>query len=304
MIAIDLFAGAGGFTAGAKAAGVKVIWAANHWRLAVDIHEANHPETHHECQDLHQADWSAVPRHDLLLSSPCCTGHSKARGKDRPHHDRQRGTAWAVVDCAEYHRPGVVVVENVTEFSEWALYPSWMDAMRRMGYQVAAHVVDAADHGVPQNRIRLFMVFTRSRTPIRLQLQRRPHVAISHVIDWSYPRWNAIEKKGRSRATLRRVAAGRSAFGDRFVIPYYGSGSGLTGRSMARPIGTITTVDRWGIIDGDRMRMFQPHEVRAAMGFPAHYVLPTSRRPAINMLGNAVCPPVATDLLTAIMVAA
>lgn len=32
--AIDLFAGAGGFTEGADLAGVSVVWAANHWDLA------------------------------------------------------------------------------------------------------------------------------------------------------------------------------------------------------------------------------------------------------------------------------
>ena len=34
MKAIDLFAGAGGFTTGAELAGARVIWAANHWRAA------------------------------------------------------------------------------------------------------------------------------------------------------------------------------------------------------------------------------------------------------------------------------
>ena len=62
--AIDLFAGAGGFSTGAHMAGVEVVWAANHWPAAVDVHAANHPETEHSCQDLHQADWTKVPAHD------------------------------------------------------------------------------------------------------------------------------------------------------------------------------------------------------------------------------------------------
>ncbi|HWG67484.1 MAG TPA: DNA cytosine methyltransferase, partial [Rhodanobacteraceae bacterium] len=45
--AIDLFAGAGGFSTGAVQAGCKVVWAANHWEAAVNAHAANHPNTLH-----------------------------------------------------------------------------------------------------------------------------------------------------------------------------------------------------------------------------------------------------------------
>ncbi len=76
-------------------------------------------------------------------------------------------------------------------------------------------------------------------------------------------------------------------------MPYYGSGSGLTGRSLGRPIGTITTKARWGIVDGDRMRMTSIPENRAFMGFPVGYQLPAGIAEANFMLGNAVAPPVA-----------
>lgn len=83
MKAIDLFAGAGGFSTGATMAGVHVVWAANHWPAAVQVHANNHPDTLHVCQDLQQADWSLVPAHDLLMASPACQGHSRA--KDAMH---------------------------------------------------------------------------------------------------------------------------------------------------------------------------------------------------------------------------
>jgi DNA (cytosine-5)-methyltransferase 1 len=76
-------------------------------------------------------------------------------------------------------------------------------------------------------------------------------------------------------------------------MPYYGKGSGLTGRSIDRPIGTVTTRDRWAIVDGDRMRMLSVDEYRQAMAFPAGYRLPKTRHEAIHMLGNAVAPPMA-----------
>lgn len=108
---------------------------------------------------------------------------------------------------------------------------------------------------------------------------------------------------GGSAATLARVARGRASFGARFLASFYGSGSGLTGRAIARPLGTVTTLDRWALIDGDRMRMLQPDELRAAMG-REDYALPAMRREAITLLGNAVCPPVAADLINAIRAAA
>lgn len=304
MKAVDLFAGGGGFTAGAKMAGVNVVWAANHNPVAVEYHATNHPDAAHVCQDLHQADWTQVPAHDVLLASPCCQGHSTARGKDRPHHDTQRSTAWAVVSCAEYHREQVVVVENVPEFTRWMLYPAWLHAMHALGYAVAPHIIDAADHGVPQNRERLFLVCTKSKHPIELKFAKRDHVPVGRVIEWDRHNWSPIDKPGRSAATLKRIASGRARFGRRFVAPYYGSGSGATGRSIDRPIGTITTLDRWSLIDGDNMRMLQPSEVRAAMGFPEDYRLPPKRRDAIQLMGNAVCPPVAADILRELRAAA
>lgn len=304
MKAIDLFAGGGGFSEGAIAAGVEVVWTGNHNPVAVQYHALNHPDAMHVCQDLHQADWTLLPRHDAMLASPCCQGHTPARGKDRPYHDTQRSTAWAVVSCAEYHKQELVLVENVPEFTRWQLYPAWLQAMNALGYAIAPHIVDAADHGVPQNRERLFLVCTRSKHPLELKFEKKDHVAVDTVIEWDNHSWTPIDKPGRSPATLRRIEAGRARFGRRFVAPYYGSGSGTTGRSIARPIGTITTLDRWAIVDGDRMRMLHPDEAKPAMGFRRNFLLPSNRRDAMRLMGNAVCPPVATDFLEAIQAAA
>ena len=76
--AIDLFAGLGGWSTGARAAGVQVLWAANHWPVAVEWHSANHPETQHVCQDLHQARWEQVP------TTTSCSPHPAARAMPRP----------------------------------------------------------------------------------------------------------------------------------------------------------------------------------------------------------------------------
>ncbi|MDA5562784.1 DNA cytosine methyltransferase [Cobetia sp. MMG027] len=304
MNVIDLFAGAGGFSTGASMAGCNVAWAANHWPDAVEWHSRNHPDAAHICQDLHQADWSQVPAHDLMLASPCCQGHSKARGKasGNPQHDASRSTAWAVVSAAEYHRPPAILVENVPEFLDWQLYRPWVLAMQALGYAVSPHVVDAADLGAPQNRIRMFLVLTQSAQPLKLNLPTLDHLPAGSFIDFEAGRWQPIEKPGRAAATLERVRAGRATHGDRFLISYYGNTK--TGRSLNRPIGTITTRDRWAIVDGDRMRMLSRWECRSAMSFPDTYQLPDNHRLAVHLLGNAVCPTPISHIIKALQQAA
>lgn len=303
MNAIDLFAGAGGFTEGAEMAGCRVVWAANHWRAAVDVHTANHPDTAHACQDLHQADWTRVPAHDLLLASPACQGHTRARGKERPHHDATRSTAWAVVSALEYHRPAFGVVENVPEFTRWALFPAWCSALTALGYSIAPHLIDAADHGVPQHRERVFIVLARgAKYPMELALPKRDYTPAASIIDFDAGAWSPVRKPGRSPATLERIANGRKQHGERFLTAYYGNERG--GRSLSRPIGTITTRDRWAVIDGDRMRMVSVTEAKRAMGFREGYRLPERAKDAMHMLGNAVVPKVACDVIEAVRAAA
>lgn len=298
MICVDLFAGLGGFTEAAMNAGHSVVWAANHWPAAVAVHERNHPGVVHSCQDLQQADFTRVPSHDVLMASPACQGHSYARGVDLPRHDALRCTAWAVVTAAEVHRPPLVVVENVAGFLEWVLFPAWVDALKRLGYQVEWHLLDAADFGVPQNRVRLFVVARRGRRPLGLVFGSGAEVVpASSFVEMDSGVWSRVSRPGRSKATLARVRRGRAELGKCFLMPYYSGGSGLTGRSMERPIGTITTRARWAVVRGNEMRMLSVDETRAAMGFRASYELPKSKSLAIFMLGNAVCPAVGAAVL-------
>lgn len=297
---VDMFAGAGGFSTGAKQAGAEILWAANHWPEAVRYHAANHPETEHACQDLQQADFRDAPAHDLLLASPACQGHSPARGKEKPHHDALRSTAWAVVTCAEVHRPHAFIVENVEAFAKWELYPAWCAAMGALGYALSPMLVDCADLGAAQSRPRLFIVGTRSKHPIELQLPKRDPRPAAEVIDFSAGTWARVADK--KPVTQHRVARGRAELGDRFLLPYYGSAR--TGRSLARPIGTLTTVDRYAVIDGERIRMVSIPEAKAFTGLPVGYQLPEDNKTAMKMIGNAVHVLAACEVVSALREAA
>lgn len=295
--AVDLFAGAGGWTTGATQAGVKVVAAINHWQTSVDSHSANHPDTKHMCQDIALLDPRDLPDYDMLLASSACQGHTRARGKERPHHDTQRSTAWHIVDVLEATRPKCFAAENVIEMrTTWALYPEWIQAVRKLGYAVAEQDLCASGFGVPQERLRLIVtgVLDGKKSPTIISPKFAP-VPIRGVIDFAAGNWSPV--KSHVSATVARTERGRKEFGHMFVMPYYGSGSGLTGRSLDRPIGTITTIDRWAVVRGDEMRMLSVDEYREAMGFPRGYILHGTKRDQVKQLGNAVSPCVARSVV-------
>lgn len=290
MKAIDLFAGLGGFTEGAEQSGLTVLWAGNHWQQAVDTHKLNHPHTQHLCQDLHQANWEQVPSHNVLLNSPCCTGHTKARGKERSYHNAQRSTAWATVACAEVHRPEFIVTENVVDFLDWELYPAWESALKLLGYTLSPNIIDAADLGIPQHRIRVFIVCTKTKAPLIIPQPTMPHVPASSLIIED-DRWSPVNKPGRAEATLRQIENGRKKWGSRFLVAYYGNEK--NGRSLDVPLGTISCKDRFALVDGDRMRLLRIPEYKRGMAFRDDYILPDNHKDSLRLLGNAVVPAVA-----------
>ena len=294
MRAVDLFAGWGGFTLGAERAGAKVVWAANHWPLAVQAHALNHPQTRHACQDLRQADWTALPRYELLLAAPACQGHSQAsQPKRRRYHDGLRATAWAVVDCADVTEPRAIIVENVVDFRRWRLYPTWRAALELLGYHLQELELVASRFGVPQRRRRLFIVATRRKAPISLTPKCR-EPGIGPCIDWSGGNWRRVAD---ASANVRaRIEKGRARHGRRFLTQHV---TGHPGVGLAEPIRTVTTKDQWCAVDGGRYRGLTVQELARAMGFPARYRWPdgASRRDTIRGLGNAVCPPVARRIV-------
>jgi site-specific DNA-cytosine methylase len=285
----DMFAGLGGLTKGALLAGLSVVWAANHWPSAVHWHSENHPQTVHACQDLRQTDWRSVPKYDWLTGSSCCQGHFP-NNRLLQSYDDSRATAWAFIEALEHSRARVCIIENIPEFLNWELYPAFKDAAWRLGYAISENVLDAADLEVPQHRRRLFLILTRSKAPLVLNLEKRPHVAVRNCLDLEAYPWSPVLRPGRSNNTIERVRAGYRDQGELFVMPYYSSGSGKTGRSIDRPLGTVTTRDRWAVVRGDFMRMVQPLELVRVMSFPGDYKIPKNKKLAVHLMGNAVPP--------------
>jgi DNA (cytosine-5)-methyltransferase 1 len=181
----DLFCGAGGSSTGAVAIpGVEVRIASNHWELAVETHNTNHPTADHLCADLSQISPRYFPRTDILWASPECTNHSVAKGRKRADAqpdlfgevlpdaaaERSRATMWDVPRFAEYHRYEAVIVENVVDAWHWEPYRAWLMAMDSLGYEHRAVFLNsmhaqAFGPGAPQSRDRMYIVFWRKGNP-------------------------------------------------------------------------------------------------------------------------------------------
>lgn len=301
MKACDLFSGWGGFTCAAEQAGVDVVWAANHWPLAVEAHALNHPQTEHVCQDLRQADWTALPAYDLLLASPACQGHSSASQPNRrPTHDAMRATAWAVVDCADATEPRAILVENVPRFKHWRLYPQWRSALEALGYHLTDVVVTSSRHGVPQRRTRLFIAGTRKPQARAfyefhdVATERVQEPSFGAYIDWEQGNWRP--RRAALPGAQERMERAVRNHGPRCLSQHV---TGHPGVPLDEPIRTITTKDQWVVVDGDRYRPLTVRETARAMGFPDGYSWPetASRTEQIVGLGNAVCPPPARKLI-------
>lgn len=305
MKVCDLFAGAGGFSQGALEAGMEPVFAANHWPAAVEVHERNHPGAVHATQDLQQFDWRGLPAHDIITASPVCQGFTPARGKDRPHHDAARATAWAVVSACEASQPRAVVIENVPQMLKWVLFPSWLDAMKRLGYDLSINHLDSAYFGVPQSRKRIFMVGIRHKPAQQIRNTRlfedqvpiRPYLDLENL---GFPIADArrikMGKAPLAEATKVRIEGGRSRFGkEPFWVPYHAGNK--TGYSVDRALWAITTRDDFAIINSGHMRMLTVEEIKAAMGFPPGYLLTDNIKLNKHLLGNAVVPAVAKSVL-------
>jgi DNA (cytosine-5)-methyltransferase 1 len=303
-----LFGGFGGMSLGAEEALVRILWAGNHDPNSVRVHELNHPGAKHACQDLQQADWTTLPRYDLLLAGPACQGHSEAsQPKRREYHDKLRGTAWAVIDCAEATRPRAVVVENVPPFTRWVLFKPWTDALRHLGFHVQVVKLWATRYGVPQRRQRVFVVGTRR--PVNLGLdERRPEVepAFGSCLESTEEGWRPIAAAPpQAQQRMMRALANHGPLALSQHV------TGHPGVSLAAPIRTITTAPQhWVLVDGRRGAPLYRHltlrELARGQGFPDtfRWYGDMSIATVTRGIGNAVPPPLARAVVERVAQAA
>jgi DNA (cytosine-5)-methyltransferase 1 len=228
--AVDLFCGAGGTSTGlidaVNGLGYAIkLTAINHWDVAIATHSKNHEDVEHYCQSIETVNPTDVikgGRLQLLVASPECTHHSRARG-GKPVSDQKRADAWLLMRWIEKLYVENILIENVKEFVEWGpltaknkpdkrykghYFRRFIETLK-INYNVEYRFLNCADYGDPTTRERFFLLARRAEIkrssgrnvltlrvkshgkdgqaagPVRRYQKLEPWVPARNVIDWS-----------------------------------------------------------------------------------------------------------------------
>lgn len=242
---IDNFAGGGGTSTGLEQAFCRPVNVAiNHDPKALAMHRINHPDTKHFCESVWDVDPIEVTGNQpvgLVWLSPDCKHFSKAKG-GKPVEKKIRGLAWVALRWAAKTRPRVIMLENVEEFKTWGdlgkdgkpcsknkgrTFNSFVNALKRHGYDVDWRELRACDYGSPTIRKRFFLIARRDGLKIKwpepthgdpksIQVKKgilKPWRTAAECIDWSIE-CPSIFNRNRplAKATMDRIAAGINKF--------------------------------------------------------------------------------------------
>lgn len=183
-VAVDLFAGAGGFALGIEQAGFDIVAAVEYDPIHAAVHEFNFPRTNVVCadaskmtgQELREAVEVGVTNHaaneawdgivDLVFGGPPCQGFSS--GGKRRANDERNLLVFDFVRLVDELRPRYFALENVPpmknymESNEIKLLDRFVLEMEACGYDVLPpEILNASRYGVPQDRRRLIVLGSR-----------------------------------------------------------------------------------------------------------------------------------------------
>ncbi|WP_291270686.1 DNA cytosine methyltransferase [Geothrix sp.] len=162
--AMDLFAGAGGLGLGLQWAGWDVIAANEFEPVFAESYRINHPHTDVICGDVLSPEvqerlFSYAGKVDLIAGGPPCQGFSTVGKKDED--DPRNRLFYTFLDVVRIVKPRVVLFENVSGFKrmyEGRAYERLVGLLEAEGYTTSHSILDALDFGVPQSRLRTFVV--------------------------------------------------------------------------------------------------------------------------------------------------
>lgn len=182
-VAVDLFSGCGGLSAGLEEAGYCVALSADMDPWAIKTHQHNMPGVALRKDLSNPAHVDNVVRMldgievDLVAGGPPCQPFSRAgRSKIRSLVEQgvrsevdRRAELWrSFLEVVERVRPHAVLMENVPDMAlgdDVLVIRFIVRRLEEMGYDAEARLLDAWRYGVPQHRQRLILIAVEAGRP-------------------------------------------------------------------------------------------------------------------------------------------
>lgn len=321
LLALDLFAGAGGLSLGLKWAGFRVIGAIENNELAVKAYRRNHPGTRIWAEDIRKVSASAVARSlrlprgrlDLLAGCPPCQSFSVMQTRNWSRRVRDRENKDLLFEFLRFIRgllPKTVMLENVPGLARDSRLAAFRRELRKLGYSSQYQVLDAADYGVPQRRRRLILVAGRYGVPqLPHPTGRRQTVkdAIGYL-QWPTRPADPLHKIGENRSAkvrdlIRRIpknGGSRADLGASDQLPCHRRVDGFKDVYGRMAWGDVAPTITCGFVNPSKGRFLHPTQNRAItlregallQTFPRRYFFPLDRGKfaAAELIGNALPP--------------
>lgn len=162
MNVVSLFSGAGGLDYGFIMAGHNILWANDLYEDAVETYRKN-IGNHIICKDISLIDTNDIPNCDIVIGGFPCQGFSVANTKR--HIKDTRNTLYKqLIRVIQAKRPTFFLAENVKgilSLGKGEVIKTIISDFQSIGYKVKYKLLNAADYGVPQTRMRVIIVGVR-----------------------------------------------------------------------------------------------------------------------------------------------
>jgi DNA (cytosine-5)-methyltransferase 1 len=182
-VAIDLFAGAGGFGLGFEMAGFSVPLSVEIDPWACDTLRHNHPDMaviQRDIRDLNtyiSVKNICLVQPDIVIGGPPCQGFSIAGPAQKDPKDPRNSLFMNFAQWVSFLEPKAFVMENVKGLLSHknvegrTVINIIIETFEELGYFVEVWLLNAAEYGVPQIRERIFVVGNRSGKELGIPLK-------------------------------------------------------------------------------------------------------------------------------------
>lgn len=168
---LDLFSGCGGISLGFKLSGYEIIGGIDVNSDASQTFQNNFPNSKAYCKDLMDISeeeiielYPNIKEVDVVVGGPPCQGFSSANRYLKEEDDPRNKLFFEFLKFVKIAEPKAVVIENVrgilTKDNGYAK-DRIISILEELGYKVSYRVLNAAEYGVPQKRLRNFFVATK-----------------------------------------------------------------------------------------------------------------------------------------------